>query len=68
MSEPAGLIAEMRRFNRFYTRTIGVLEETLTASPFTLTERGCCSSLAIAPDRRLPTSPGSGASSPRPFI
>ena len=38
MSEPAGLIAEMRRFNRFYTRTIGVLEETLTASPFTLTE------------------------------
>ena len=38
MSEPAGLIAEMRRFNRFYTRTIGLLDETLTASPFTLTE------------------------------
>ena len=38
MSEPVSLIAEMRRFNRFYTRTIGVLEETSDASPFTLTE------------------------------
>jgi DNA-binding MarR family transcriptional regulator/GNAT superfamily N-acetyltransferase len=38
MSEPAGLIAEMRSFNRFYTRTIGLLEEKLTDSPFTLTE------------------------------
>ena len=32
------LVAEMRRFNRFYTRTIGLLDETLTNSAFTLTE------------------------------
>src|SRR5262245_7917074 len=38
MSDRTRLIAEIRRFNRFYTRTIGLLEETLTASPFTLTE------------------------------
>ncbi len=29
--DTAGLVAEMRRFNRFYTRTIGLLDETLTA-------------------------------------
>lgn len=34
----AVLIAEIRRFNRFYTRTVGLLEETLTQSAFTLTE------------------------------
>ncbi len=28
----------MRRFNRFYTRTVGLLDETLTSSAFTLTE------------------------------
>lgn len=38
MSDRTGLVAEIRRFNRFYTRTIGLLEETLTASPYTLTE------------------------------
>ena len=38
MRERASLIAEMRRFNRFYTRTIGLLDETLTSSAFTLTE------------------------------
>jgi DNA-binding MarR family transcriptional regulator/ribosomal protein S18 acetylase RimI-like enzyme len=38
MSDRAALIGEIRSFNRFYTRTIGLLEETLTRSPFTLTE------------------------------
>lgn len=32
------LVAEMRRFNRLYTRTVGLLEQTLTRSAFTLTE------------------------------
>jgi DNA-binding MarR family transcriptional regulator/GNAT superfamily N-acetyltransferase len=32
------LVAEIRHFNRFYTRTIGLLEETLNRSAFTLTE------------------------------
>lgn len=33
-----GRIAAIRRFNRFYTRKIGVLEYHLLESPFTLTE------------------------------
>ncbi|MCA1368643.1 MarR family transcriptional regulator [Bradyrhizobium sp. BRP14] len=34
----SALVGEIRRFNRFYTRTIGLLDEKLTESAFTLTE------------------------------
>jgi DNA-binding MarR family transcriptional regulator/GNAT superfamily N-acetyltransferase len=37
-NDHSAVIAEIRRFNRFYTRTVGLLEETLTQSAFTLTE------------------------------
>lgn len=38
MTSKAELVSEIRRFNRFYTRKIGLLRETLDDSPLTLTE------------------------------
>ncbi|MER9136309.1 bifunctional helix-turn-helix transcriptional regulator/GNAT family N-acetyltransferase [Mesorhizobium sp. M0830] len=38
LDERKALVADIRRFNRFYTRTVGLLDETLTQSAFTLTE------------------------------
>lgn len=36
--ERSALVAEIRRFNRFYTSLVGLLDETLTQSAYTLTE------------------------------
>jgi DNA-binding MarR family transcriptional regulator/GNAT superfamily N-acetyltransferase len=38
LKDSSAQIAAIRNFNRFYTRRIGVLEEGLLASPFTLTQ------------------------------
>ncbi|PBC11496.1 MarR family winged helix-turn-helix transcriptional regulator [Mesorhizobium sp. WSM3859] len=36
--QPEALVHEIRRFNRFYTGLVGLLDETLMQSPYTLTE------------------------------
>ncbi|PTE09366.1 acetyltransferase [Mesorhizobium helmanticense] len=36
--ERNAMIADIRRFNRFYTSLVGLLDETLTQSAYTLTE------------------------------
>jgi DNA-binding MarR family transcriptional regulator/GNAT superfamily N-acetyltransferase len=57
-------IASLRRFNRFYTRQLGLLDERLTQSPFSLTQarvlwelahRGSPTAAAIARDLGLDT-------------
>src|SRR6185312_13145391 len=42
-------VADVRRFNRFYTRTAGFLNETLTRSAFTLAEARILFELAHGP-------------------
>ena len=37
-AEPDSLVSEVRSFNRFYTKQIGLLEEGLLQSPYSLTE------------------------------
>lgn len=38
MLDRSQAVADLRRFNRFYTRRLGLLNHTLTQSPYTLTE------------------------------
>jgi DNA-binding MarR family transcriptional regulator/predicted GNAT family acetyltransferase len=45
----AAQVADVRRFNRFYTRTAGFLNETLTQSAFTLVEARILFELAHGP-------------------
>jgi DNA-binding MarR family transcriptional regulator/GNAT superfamily N-acetyltransferase len=62
MTEPAEAVEAVRRFNRFYTRRIGVLEESLLGSGLTLTQgrlmfelgrRTACTAGAIAAELGL---------------
>jgi DNA-binding MarR family transcriptional regulator/GNAT superfamily N-acetyltransferase len=59
MADPATQIAEIRSFNRFYTKVIGLLEEGMHKSPYSLAEarlvheigkRGATTSAGVASD------------------
>lgn len=62
MSDRTPLVAQIRSFNRFYTRRIGVLGETFERSPFTLTEGRVLFEIG----HRAP--PGKGSAAGKPAI
>ncbi|TGT43772.1 MarR family winged helix-turn-helix transcriptional regulator [Mesorhizobium sp. M8A.F.Ca.ET.165.01.1.1] len=57
MSDRNALVGDIRRFNRFYTGLIGLLDETLMHSAYTLTEARVLFELGHHP-RDCPTNPG----------
>ena len=47
---PTSQIAAVRGFNRFYTRKLGVLDQQLLKSPFSLRRRGSCTNSRTGED------------------